>query len=788
MPVFRLMRRCSTRMATCLGVVALVLAVPATSLAHEGTGLGQGDTPRDPAAAAVLDAEQREALATLPPETADGSCRTSLPVEGLGRACRSDDGLFRVVVSPGVTIETHGGDAPAAEAEELDAAHLPDSAAALADAAADDVHCVAGVNDRRVELVYAYPANRSNRSATITPLLRQSLYEASAFLDAESRAHDPHAGRRIPTRCDGDGVPIVTSVQLPALTGGGVFGTIVRQLNDVGFPVSTATSSHRSRYLVFYDAPSASGAAGVGQYYDDDRPGSDNFNNYGARYAVEFGWSSPARPHWDVLLHETSHNMGAVSDAAPDSSLGGHCNDGLDIMCYSDGGPASVYTTTSCVQERYDCGGDSYFNPDPAADSWLATHWNLASPANDWLRPWEAGWQDGGVPDLDPPTAPGTPTVIATGHTSLGATWAASTDARSSVSYVVRVDSWNGTTWTLDSTHEQLTAPSAALTGLDSGRQYRVRVAARDEAGNDSAESSATAATSSGPPSAPASVTVVLEEGPTIAASWGEGSATSAVAAYDVELQTTGGSTLVTRRQQGRSLRFVSLATGRVYRVRVRTIADDGQASVWRSSVDVATGGVLAGGPGTDAAAGRELPAPTVTVTGRTSTTITIAWSAVTGAVAWEANIFRTDGSSFRGRSGLTLRSYTFTGLTPGREHRISVSPRGADGGSGGETTLTARTRADTARPGTVKVTGKARGARAWRLAWAAARDDVGIARYEVQRRSGRSWKRIGTASRSARSFLVADVTRGRVMRLRVRAVDTSGNHGAWATYVVRRR
>jgi hypothetical protein len=50
------------------------------------------------------------------------------------------------------------------------------------------------------------------------------------------------------------------------------------------------------------------------------------------------------------------------------------------------------------------------------------------------------------------------------------------------------------------------------------------------------------------------------------------------------------------------------------------------------------------------------------------------------------------------------------------------------------------------------------------------------------------SRKRIGTASRSARSFLVADATRGRVMRLRVRAVDTSGNHGAWATYVVRRR
>ena len=49
-------------------------------------------------------------------------------------------------------------------------------------------------------------------------------------------------------------------------------------------------------------------------------------------------------PHWEVLIHEVLHTMGAVVSAAPNTSgtnggVGaGHCTDGLDVMCYDDGG------------------------------------------------------------------------------------------------------------------------------------------------------------------------------------------------------------------------------------------------------------------------------------------------------------------------------------------------------------------------------------------------------------------------------------------------------------------
>ncbi|MCZ4497157.1 MAG: hypothetical protein JWM25_1742, partial [Thermoleophilia bacterium] len=133
---------------TCLVAMVCALAVPAFAAGHASTGLGAGDAPLDAVAAAQLPEMQEVALEALPAETAAGSCRTAARVDGLGLACRTDDGLFRVVVAPGVTVETHGGDAPATEVRELEAAHLPNSQAAIDGADASDVACVAGVNDK----------------------------------------------------------------------------------------------------------------------------------------------------------------------------------------------------------------------------------------------------------------------------------------------------------------------------------------------------------------------------------------------------------------------------------------------------------------------------------------------------------------------------------------------------------------------------------------------------------------------------------------------------------------
>jgi hypothetical protein len=145
---------------------------------------------------------------------------------------------------------------------------------------------------------------------------------------------------------------------------------------------------------------------GLGEHYNggaSDIPGAANVHNAGGLYSALFpptGYSPPTTSgeqfypgFWpEGMLHEISHTLGAVNYSAPHTSAAadgtprGHCTDGYDVMCYADGpNPKVPYTTTACPQiagasgmvQTYDCGGDDYFNPSPAAGNYLATHWNL---------------------------------------------------------------------------------------------------------------------------------------------------------------------------------------------------------------------------------------------------------------------------------------------------------------------------------------------------------------------------------------------------------------------------
>jgi hypothetical protein len=51
-------------------------------------------------------------------------------------------------------------------------------------------------------------------------------------------------------------------------------------------------------------------------------------------------------------------------------------------MCYSDGGPrGGVFSACApldgVITEHFDCNKDDYFNPAPAAGSYLDRHWNV---------------------------------------------------------------------------------------------------------------------------------------------------------------------------------------------------------------------------------------------------------------------------------------------------------------------------------------------------------------------------------------------------------------------------
>lgn len=133
------------------------------------------------------------------------------------------------------------------------------------------------------------------------------------------------------------------------------------------------------KYIVWFDKDGCGLAFGNG---GNDTPGASNPYNAGPHYAtVGTGcWS------WQATGHELLHTLGAVQRSAPHSSAFGHCWDDEDIMCYDDGGlpnpPGGLQKVCPGAPEnQIDCKGDDYFNTNPPAGSYLATHWNVANSA-----------------------------------------------------------------------------------------------------------------------------------------------------------------------------------------------------------------------------------------------------------------------------------------------------------------------------------------------------------------------------------------------------------------------
>lgn len=194
--------------------------------------------------------------------------------------------------------------------------------------------------------------------------------------------------------CDDEGQVMITKVRVPTVALAAHFGTIVSDLRAQGY------DREDTKYWVVYEATNSrcGGCAGQGQFWHDDRATADNANNQGAMYAItylgNFGAQANTATLSNVMLHEASHTMGAVQSSAAHASGGGHCNDGIDVMCYADAGPTGAFDANVCPrlvvtwvgpEMPYDCGQDDYFHPAPAPESYLATHWNLASGLNRWM-------------------------------------------------------------------------------------------------------------------------------------------------------------------------------------------------------------------------------------------------------------------------------------------------------------------------------------------------------------------------------------------------------------------
>jgi hypothetical protein len=196
------------------------------------------------------------------------------------------------------------------------------------------------------------------------------------------------------------------------------------------------------------------------------------------------------------ILHEMTHNMGGVQLNAPHSSTVGHCYDGWDVMCYADGGPfAMTYpcpALAGAMSKTYDCNGDTYFNPQPASESWLATHWNVYNSA--FLAPCAeiapACGESGGT-TLTPPVSTNPPAV--TGSAVVGQTLMVSNGAwlNAPTAFSYQWQRGSGASWT--------DIPSAissfyTVRAADAGLQLRAMVSAENGDGTGAAASDPTAA------------------------------------------------------------------------------------------------------------------------------------------------------------------------------------------------------------------------------------------------------------------------------------------------------
>jgi hypothetical protein len=369
----------------------------------------------------------------------------------------------------------------------------------------------------RFKIVYAHPADRVDRFPQWRDAIQANVALVQRFLASQS------GGRKalrfdMGTRCGPQYVDIQV-VHLSSARSRYVdnFSTIVTEVeNKIG-------PSDAPRNVVVY-ADTLNGAGydyGLGENVlgsYGDRPGTDNVHNRGGFASVLFsrdGQTAPgagARGWWpEGMLHEITHNLGGVQWSAPHSTQPfggndprfGHCWQGADVMCYVEGTGAAHAMRNDCpriggaIPQVYDCGRDDYFNPAPAAGSYLTTHWNVYN--NDFLAPCTrivpacGGGMEGLVPQ--PPVATAGPQVLGSPRrgdvvTASGGTW-----RNGPISYTYRWQRQRGSRWV---SIAGATRATYRAKRADRGRRLRVQVIATNQDGRASAASPPTARVADG--------------------------------------------------------------------------------------------------------------------------------------------------------------------------------------------------------------------------------------------------------------------------------------------------
>jgi hypothetical protein len=288
------------------------------------------------------------------------------------------------VPSDAEVVRDLGGSALTAGAPAL----IPDAAPGDADfiMGTHDVACESdGRSGNRVQVLYLHEFGTPSRYTDFLGSMRtwsagvDQVFDASAAETGGSR----HVRFVTTPECRVD----VDEVQVPE----GALQSFSRNINALQTLGYNRTDR---KYLIFADT---NVYCGIGTYIADQRPGLGNRNNGGPSYGrVDAGcWSSV------MAARELTQALGAVLQGSPNASGAGSCTDEFDLLCGEDRSGKPMRDVCPRKHEnRLDCGHDDYFSTRPAAGSYLAQHWNVAS-SNFLLR------SDGGddIPDADGPVA-----------------------------------------------------------------------------------------------------------------------------------------------------------------------------------------------------------------------------------------------------------------------------------------------------------------------------------------------------------------------------------------------
>lgn len=308
----------------------------------------------------------------------------SVVSRALGASARlAEGGGYNVKLPDGQVLHTHGHDAiaGATNGQRVLKSTAPQRRPA----------CVANpATDYHQRVLYGYVAGKKNDSALQIPNIRRVFGQVNYLLNeasVESSATLKNADFLV--ACDSKGLVDV-----------GVFWSTASDYATVVAAAKKTFKLPHADYTIFFDNPdSRSTICGAANIFGSDRPDASNPNNNppgaGAGYAVIWGGPLAGSDCWNTTapLHEIAHNQGAVQASALHSTgpisggKGGHCFQNLDVMCYDDDRDPRTYPMKNvCSVEKFDCGFDDYFDTLPASGSYLATKWNLGSPANRFIK------------------------------------------------------------------------------------------------------------------------------------------------------------------------------------------------------------------------------------------------------------------------------------------------------------------------------------------------------------------------------------------------------------------